>query len=290
VDCAKAVECRVTGGGVLSPDNTDQSCILMVTTLSPSVNGTGLTLEKVTHGGQLGAPFSDRDCGEILGNPCIRGQWQHVRHYQGRGHPRDTVTAFHSNTPKGQFDTLMCACLGCCDPVSGGFIPPSSGGKFKKFALCNPEDHRICGPMPRPAPANAIIFTGIGSMTPASDNGLDKKNAQWVVFRVYIEDRSEPGGNKPNGAIDPSDVYCFQAWYTGISVSKKPDYSTIMSAFRQTLGGDSCAFLDALGTGELPIGSLPNTTVGGLPADIVDQGPLYSGNQQIHPATGADCQ
>jgi len=308
VSCATAVTCRVTGGGVLNPTNTDMNCVLVTTTLSPAFSqvGTGpaLALTQVTHGGQLGAPFADQDCGQVLGDPCIRGQWQHVRHYQGKGNPRDVVTAFHSTTPKGQFDTLMCACLGCCgataDQPNGKFL-----GVAQKFTLCNPDDHRVCGPMPRPAPANAIIFTGVGSLTPTTDTGSDNKKAVWVIFRVYIEDRSEPGGNHPGGAIEPADVYCFAAWYARdsngqlIPVGRKPDFSSIEPAFRSCLGADSCAFIDSISTpgeivngvvvGGVPPGTLPNSTVCGRAADIVDQGPLFDGNHQIHPSTGATC-
>jgi hypothetical protein len=294
VACAQGVLCRVTGGGVLMAGTTsgvsNEFCIVYTTTLNPTVNGTGLVLDKITHGGQIGAPFSAHDCGEILGNPCIRGQWEHVRHYKGSGNPRDVVTAFHTTTPKGQFDTLNCACLGCCDGA-GTFFPAFTGpGHIKKFALCNPDDHKVCGPMPRPSPANAIIITGIGQLTPTTDTGTDKKNTQWVVYRIYIEDRSEPGGAHPGGQVTPADVYCFQAWYTGISTSKKPDYSKIEPAFRAALGADSCAFLDGLNTGAIPMGSLPPTTVSGQDADIVDMGPMYDGNHQIHPATGATCK
>jgi hypothetical protein len=287
----QAVLCRVTGGGTLEQSNVDQSCISVPTILIPLVNGTGLTLDNVTHGGQLGAPFSHKDCGEVLGNPCIRGQWQHVRHYQGNGNPRDVVTGFHSDaSPKGQFDTLNCACLGCCDPTTGAFIPPTTAiGPPRQNDLCNPDDHKICGPEPRPAPANSIIFTGLGSLVPVTDNGSAKQQEQWVVFRVYIEDRSEPGGNHPKGAVEPADIYCFQAWYTGILTSHKPDFSKIDAAFRTALGADSCAFLDALTGGAIPIGTLPSPTVSGMTADIQDCGPLYTGNHQIHPSTAATC-
>src|SRR5262249_8742886 len=111
VNCVTPVTCRTTGGGTLELTNVDQSCISVPTTLFPLTSATGLQLVNVTHGGQLGAPYSHQDCGEVLGNPCIRGQWEHVRHYQGKGNPRDVVTAFHTVTPKGQFDALDCACL-----------------------------------------------------------------------------------------------------------------------------------------------------------------------------------
>jgi uncharacterized repeat protein (TIGR01451 family) len=289
VSCVAAVTCRVTGGGVLMPGASDQSCILVNTTILPLIVN-GLPVDKITHGGQLGAPFSQMDCGAILGNPCIRGQWEHVRHYVGKGNPRDVIDMnFHSTTPKGQFDSLSCACLGCCDPATGVFIPPVVGPLIHKFALCNPDDHSICGPEPRPAPANSIIFSGVGTLTPTTDSGANNKAATWVVFRVYIEDRSEPGGLHPNGAINPSDIYCFQAWNTGILVSKKPDFNKIQTQFRRDLGAANCAFVDALSNGDLPIGSLPSPIVDGITADVQDCGPLYSGNHQIHPATDATC-
>src|SRR5262249_29627372 len=121
--CTPAVTCRTTGGGTLYPGFSDQSCINVTTTIFPSAG-----VDHISHGGQLGAPFSQMDCGTILGNPCIRGEWEHVRHYQGNGTPRDVVDMnFHTANPKGVFDSLSCACLGCCDPVTGAFIPPVQG-------------------------------------------------------------------------------------------------------------------------------------------------------------------
>jgi len=283
--CAQPELCRVTGGGTLLPGTFDESCITVETTIFPLETQNGLPIKKITHGGQLGAPFSQLDCGEILGNPCIRGQWQHTRHYVGKGNPRDVIDMnFHSATPKGQFDSLLCACLGCCDPEAGEFISP-----LVVNGLCNPDDHKVCGPQPRPAPANAIIFSGIGRMSPETDEGVNHKFAEWVIFRVYIEDRSEPGGFHPKGAVQPADIYCFQAWKTGIRTSRKPDFSTIAPEFRAALGEANCDFLNALQSGALPIGSLPSPDVSGIVADVQDCGPMHDGNHQIHPATGADC-
>jgi hypothetical protein len=293
VDCAPPeveAACRVTGGGVLLPGNVDHSCIDVPTTIFPSVVN-HLTVKKITHGGQLGAPFAHMDCGAILGNICIRGNWSHTRHYEGTGNPRDVVDmSFHSETPKGRYDSLFCACLGCCDPETGAFIPASSGGKFKKFQICNPDDHKICGPQPRPSPANAIIWSGVGRIRPETDGGSNQKATEYVIFRVYIEDRSEPGGNHPGGAVEPADIYCFQAWKTGIKEVKRPDFSQVWLDFRRALGEANCAFLEGLSAGAQPIGSLPSPTVNGVTADIQDCGPMYSGNHQIHPVTGADAK
>src|SRR5437667_361239 len=194
-----------------------------------------------------------------------------------------------TTAPSSCTDSVSCACLGCCDPATGAFIPPTVGPLIHKFALCNPDDHKVCGPEPRPAPANAIIFSGVGKLTPTSDNGVDASRAEWVVFRAYIEDRSEPGGFHPKGAVEPADIYCFQAWKTGIRASKKPDFSTVSPDFRTALGQANCDFLAALENGALPIGTLPPPVVNGLTADIQDCGPLHDGNQQIHPSTAATC-
>jgi hypothetical protein len=291
ITCSTPTTCRVTGGGVLIPGFTDQSCIEVATTIYPFTSPNGLTIKKITHGGQLGAPFSQMDCGAVLGNPCIRGQWSHIRHYEGSANPRDVIDMdFHSTTPKGVYDSLFCACLGCCDPETGAFIPPTLGPKVHKFQICNPDDHKVCGPMPRPAPANVIIWSGVGKVTPTDDVGGSRAAQQeWVIFRIYIEDRSEPGGAHPGGAVEPADIYCFQAWKTGIKTSKKPDFNTISTAFRTALGQANCDFVNALESGALPIGSLPSPTVNGLTADIQDCGPMHDGNHQIHPATGATC-
>jgi len=237
VQCQSPVSCRVTGGGTLQPNTFDTNCTVVATTLFDDELPAGVVVDHISHGGQLGAPFSQQDCGQILGNPCIRGQWQHTRHYQGTTVADSINMDFHSSTPKGVFDTLMCACLGCCGPTVD-----QPNGKFtgigKKFVVCNPDDHRVCGPMPSPAPANAIIFTGIGTLSGGKGKG-NVTGDHYVVFRVYVEDRSEPGGARPKGGNAPADVYCFQAWDTGIAVAKKPDYTTVATAFRTALAADS---------------------------------------------------
>jgi hypothetical protein len=292
IRCEQPVTCRVTGGGVLIPGFVDQSCIEVTTTIFPAESRDGKSIKKITHGGQLGAPFSQMDCTAppFLGNPCIRGQWSHVRHYVGTGNPRDNFDFqnFHSVTPKGIYDSLSCACLGCC--INDVFVPPTLGPLIKKFQICNPDDHKNCGPQPRPAPANVIIWSGVGKVTPEDDiKGNRASLAEWVVFRIYIEDRSEPGGGHPGGAIEPADIYCFQAWKTGIKVSKRPDFSGISNPLRQALAEANCKFLEDLENGVHPIGTLPSPIVNGVPADVQDCGPMHDGNHQIHPSTGATC-
>jgi hypothetical protein len=303
VECQAPVSCRTTGGGDLIPGTSSTNCVVYTTTLIDSMQPDGLVLDHVSHGGQLGAPFSQMDCATRLGNPCIRGEWQHVRHYGGNGKSSADVIdmQFHSANPQGCFDTLVCACLGCCNtnPVhqpNGNF-----GGIGHHFTVCNPQDHRICGPMPRPAPANALIFSGIGTFTPQDSSGNGRNSEKrYVVFRVYIEDHSEPGGAHPKGGQAPADIYCFQAWDTGIPVAKKPDFKTVATDFRAKLSADSCAFIksiaipDQIVNGQpvppaLPPGTMPSMVVDGMQAEIVDMGPLWNGNRQIHPSTSATC-
>jgi hypothetical protein len=305
IRCLTPVTCRTTGGGTLYNCDTNQDCTLITTVLYPLVSPNGLVLDHVSHGGQLGAPFSRENCNQLLSDPCIRGEWEHNRHYQGKGHPRDTfASTFHSAgtnaAAKPLFDTLLCACLGCC--TADGTPKPGVIGDFHpngKFRFCNPDDHKICGPEPRPAPANALIFSGIGNVSHVTDTG-NTKPATWVVYRVYIEDRSEPGGFHPKGSVDPADIYVFQAWDTGIAVTKKPDAGSLIGAtspllgdlnlFRSTLSADSCAFLRGISeTGDCPAGSLPVPCILGVSATVVDEGALRDGNRQIHPSTSATC-
>src|SRR5207245_1298116 len=119
-------------GGELNPGVTDTNCISVHTTLFPPYSGfmtdcaaTNLLIDHISHGGQLGAPFSQMDCGTVLCNPCIRGEWQHTRHYQGKGNPKDVIDMnIHSVNPQGCFDSLACACLGCC--ADGVFHPANT--------------------------------------------------------------------------------------------------------------------------------------------------------------------
>jgi len=294
VICAPAVSCRVTGGGTLYAGDVSTNCINIITTLYDDLDSN--LVDHISHGGQLGAPFSQMDCATRLDNPCIRGEWEHVRHYDNKlnGAQDDFDMDFHSANPNptGHFDTLDCGCLPCCYNGTNyvGNDPAPPGWSNFKFKVCNPDDRRICGPLPSPAPANAIIFSGIGTFTPQTSVG-NGKNAEkrYVVFRVYIEDRSEPGGIHPGGAKMPGTVYCFQAWDTGIAIMKKPDFSTVAVDFRTALGQDSCAFMAAMQNGSLLPGSLPSKTVDGMAADVADQGALHDGSQQIHPSTGATC-
>jgi hypothetical protein len=266
--CTPPGACRTTGGGKQPQEDT-----------CPEVR-------YVTHGGQVGASFGVAgapDCATDTGfnNPCIRGEYQHVRHIKGglRG-------VFHAagNGHENDFDSLMCACLPCdhtdtpspfggCHPADRCYDSENPTSPGKKHALCNPGD-RICGPEPRRAPANKICFSGVGNYT--MSNG--KKTPQSVVFRVDLEDRSEPGGAFPKGAKAPPDRYRMRMWFIAAGTADTP----AVKALRATVAckDATCeiipAVLDCLGTP--------------TPApDIDDGGDLDRGNRQIHPSTGASC-
>jgi len=249
--------------------------------LGPNCNGKSAV--KITHGGQLGAPFANATycpSGTILpnGDPCIRGQLEHVRHYQGKNNPQTVVAVdnFHSNTPKGIFDMVQCACLPCCEAGGVGL----AAADLKD--LCNPDDKKICGPKPSAAPANALITTGIGYIsTCLTSNGKGTPPAQPVLFRLYVVDRSEPGGGFPGGQKAPPDIYCFQAW----ALNGQIDSATNLQ-LRKALADESCAFITS-GTGAGG-NNLPPTTALGAPL-ISDCGGQHTGNLQIHPSTSATC-
>jgi hypothetical protein len=266
--CTPPGACRTTGGGKQPREDT-----------CPEVR-------YVTHGGQVGASFGVAgapDCATDTGfnNPCIRGEYQHVRHIKGglRG-------VFHAagNGRVSQFDSLMCACLPCeftdtpspfggCHPADRTYVGNATS-PGKKHDLCNPGD-RICGPEPRRAPANKICFSGVGNYT--MSNG--KKSPQSVVFRVDLEDRSEPGGAHPRGAKAPPDRYRMRMWFIASGTAD----TAAVKALRATVACKDATeeriptVLDCLGTA--------------TPApDIDDGGDLDRGNRQIHPSTGATCR
>jgi len=192
-----------------------------------------------THGGQVGAPIG-------VATPftpdsaCIAGEWTHVRHIK-----KGLNGNFHARS----FDSLECACLPCPEnPDAPGVVG----------SLCNPGD-RICGPEPRRAPANKICFSGPGDY--ALTNGKRAKRS--VVFRVDVEDRSEPGGT--NGP-PPPDRYRMRIWFVD------PDTSDGLT-LRQAV---ACAD--------------PTTeTITAPTPDIDDGGDLFRGNQQIHPPLKKTC-
>ena len=241
-ECVQLLGCRVTGGGTVDacgPDhsacdpNTPGACA-PDTCSSPAFEAID-----ATHGGQVGAPIG-------VATPftpdsaCIAGEWTHVRHIK-----KGLNGNFHARS----FDSLECACLPCPEnPDAPGVVG----------SLCNPGD-RICGPEPRRAPANKICFSGPGDY--ALTNGKRAKRS--VVFRVDVEDRSEPGGT--NGP-PPPDRYRMRIWFVD------PDTSDGLT-LRQAV---ACAD--------------PTTeTITAPTPDIDDGGDLFRGNQQIHPPLKKTC-
>jgi len=239
LQCVKALGCRVTGGGTVDAcgpgnsgcdPNTPGSCA-PDTCASPAL--------EATHGGQVGAPVGVATA-FTADSACIAGEWTHVRHIRPQ-----LFGNFHARS----FDSLMCACLPC---------PENPDVEGVVGALCNPDD-RICGPEPRRAPANKICFSGAGDY--ALTNG--RRESRSVVFRVDVEDRSEPGGT--NGP-PPPDRYRIRIWFVN------PDTSDGLT-LRQEV---ACA-------------NPATEEVTASTPDIDDGGDLIRGNQQIHPPLNQTC-
>jgi len=221
----------------------------------------------VTHGGQVGAPVG-RETHFDPDSVCIQGNWQHVRHIQGglRGN-------FHAKS----FDSLMCACLAC----DGG--PGSVVGE-----LCNPGN-RPCGPEPRKAPANKITFSGVGDYVLTKG----RRTPRSVIFRVDLEDRSEPGGSHPKGQTPPPDRYRLRIWVLTEAEKARLDNpadrlldmrEAIAATKENTALKDGAVKLD----GVTPV-DLGSAVFGIRPPDIDDGGELERGNHQIHPSI-KNCQ
>jgi hypothetical protein len=256
----QALGCRVTGGGRqdepdVCPDN----------------------VRYVTHGGQVGAPVGNSNCvvtiDNIIGNPCIHGRWTHVRHQQG---------GLEGNFHARYFDTLDCACLGTNLAPSGLWSDGTT-----EDGLCNPGD-RIAGPEPRKASANKIVFTGVGDW--ADPNGRRARRS--VLFRVDIEDRSEPGGYHPGGAKEPADRYRIRIWVlTQAEEALLNNPANGLLAFRNAIGAcNGLKYRDGVNAADLDnaCGNPQETLTfpGGAPVrqpDIDDGGALKNGNHQIHP-------
>jgi len=207
----------------------------------------------VTFGGQVGASLG-------VGTPWepdsefIRGQWQHVRHGS-----QDAKANFHASS----FDSLMCACF------EEGSTPGVVVGE-----ICNPGD-RVNGPEPRRAPANKICFSGVGKISLGNGPRIFP-----ALFRVDIEDRSEPGGNgKPSEA--PADRYRIRIWV--LPEDANPNDDDLMDV-RMAI---ACWPISVLTTDGAP-GPLGSAVFGVDPAPTIDDGGILDfGNRQIHPPTGA---
>lgn len=241
--------CRVTGG---SNHQTNSWQTPLLTTELPT---------HISHGGQVGAPFSV-ETPFSPNSPCIWGEWQHNRHLKGNS----LVGVFHAsgNGGKKEFDSLLCACLPCDE------FPGATGVVGE---VCNPGN-RVCGPEPRRAPANKICFSGVGDYTFTSGNKTVK-----AVFRVDIEDRSE--GNSQS-STPPPDRYRIRLWLLDPSLGRNPDPNSAEALNLRLVASADPAKIANLTTTEV-------LKFPGFPPDIDDGGNMTQGNHQIHPQTGAQC-
>jgi hypothetical protein len=242
--------CRVTGGGKVD------ACGPIPAGCNPATGDCApdcpdFAALDATHGGQVGAPIG-APTAFSPDSVCIQGEWTHVRHLR---------PGLKGNFHTSQFDSLMCACLPCAEnPDSPGVVG----------ALCNPGD-RICGPEPRRAPDNKICFSGLGNY--ALSKG--KRTEDLVIFRVDIEDRSEPGGG--NGP-QPPDRYRLRLWLVDATdnhgdLGDPTNPSSAAYALRQAVG---CA-------------DPTNEAVTAPTPDIEDGGDMIHGNHQIHPSLNKTC-
>ena len=256
--------CRTTGGG--KQDQTGQRAGL-VPNVDPRANP--LVAKYVTHGGQVGAPVGTSTEWTPC-SPCIKGEWEHVRHFR---------PGLDGNFHARHFDSLQCACLPCeGDPGSGVITPGKKGG------LCNAGD-RVCGPEPRRAPANKMCFSGIGDY--AVTNG--RRVGQSVVFRVDIEDHGEPGGAGPKGNKRlPADRYRIRIWKVSSTAVPLAQACTSNIDLRKAIACTEANTSLRDGTTD-PLAPRGVTTALGSPVfgvrapDIDDGGELDRGNRQIHP-------
>jgi hypothetical protein len=243
VGAPTGIGCRVTGGSNRQPGTSQVSTMPRPRAVFTS------------HAGQVGAPFGV-STPFTPASACIRGEWQHNRHLT-----RNSLAgSFHAagNGTVQQFDSIMCACLPCPGGATGGQIG----------VLCNQND-RVCGPEPRRAPANKICFSGVGDYTFTRGQKTVK-----AVFRVDIEDRSEPGGR--SGRLPP-DRYRIRLWVLDASTGRvfDPDSPQGMALRLAVACTD-------------PLTEAVDRSAG--PPDIDDGGAMIQGNHQIHPQTGASCR
>jgi hypothetical protein len=269
VGCVQPNACRVTGGGrqddpLAYPEN----------------------VRYVTHGGQVGAPVANKVCTVTeefyLGNPCIHGRWTHVRHQQGglRGN-------FHAR----YYDTLNCACLDTNTTLVVTNVVGVNGAPNQTYAnlvygagtsvdgVCG---NRNIGPLPRPAGANKIVFTGVGDW--ADPNGRRAPRA--TLFRVDIEDRGEPGNAHAQAANGKPgrvpDRYRIRIWVLSnaeLAQLRGGSGDRYLLDFRNAIS--ACIGLNVQDGATVPNGT---AAFGVRAPDIDDGGELDHGNHQIHPA------
>jgi protocatechuate 3,4-dioxygenase beta subunit len=221
----------------------------------------------VTHGGQVGAPVGT-ETAFTPDSACIHGNWEHVRHEKG-----GTDGNFHAKS----YDSLMCACLGC---------PEDPNAPVTINGLCNPGA-RTCGPEPRKAPANKITFSGVGDYALTKGNRTPRS----VLFRVDLEDRSEPGNSHAGGSEPPHDRHRIRIWIlTAAELARLNNPSDRLLDFRQKIAASATNVPLKDGAILANGNPVPNgAAVFGVRApDIDDGGEMTHGNHQIHPSI-KDC-
>jgi hypothetical protein len=275
VSCLPPSGCRTTGGGKQLANDRDN---LSGSYLVWDTYETQPDVRYVTHGGQVGAPFGRQT--DNPGTPyvefdpdsdCIHGRWTHVRHMKG-----GLQGNFHATT----FDSLMCACLDYT--TNRGNLTPAPNPKFGE--LCNADSKKGGpGPEPRPASANKITFTGVGNY--ANPNG--RRQGRVVLFRVDIEDRSEPGGYHPGGQKAPPDRYRIRLWeLTEVELRQLNDPADQLCDMRRAIAASTDNVWQTDGAMDLNTGKpvANGTAVFGIRAPNVDDGgALTHGNHQLHP-------
>jgi len=213
-------------------------------------------------GGQVGAPCGCSGCfttGDPEGDLAfehIQGNWQYDRKYPDA--PQFKQGTFHAK----EFNSLIC---GCCSEdlpncTEGSNQNPGAGSCFRQGAVSDPLNGKVCGdrytgPLPRPAQANIICFSGIGDWTDTNGRKIDK-----VAFRVEAEDRGEPSRGK--NADQTCDYHRIRIWVPGPGEDAK------------VLADQACCTNALLDNLDVPGIRLPN---------IDDGGNLVHGNIQIHP-------
>jgi hypothetical protein len=272
ITCSPPASCRVTGGG--KQDQAVTSHLIPSKTINVDPRANPLEAKFVTHGGQVGAPvgtateFDPTSDKSGIGSACIKGEWEHVRHFR---------PGLDGNFHARHFDSIQCACLACLgDPGSGEI----TAGKHNQ--LCNAGD-RFCGPEPRRAPANKICFSGVGNYT--IDNGRNgKRSPNSVAFRVDIEDHGEPGGSGPKGNKRlPADRYRIRIFALSGTNPNSAANTAIRFAIRCTAGNTPLRDGTTSPLAADGVTTALGSDFNGQTPFVDDGGELDKGNHQIHP-------
>src|SRR5262249_5923771 len=135
---------------------------------------------------------------------------------------------------------------------------------------------RLVGPTPPAAPANKIVFTGIGDYAETKGRRVPVS----VLFRIDIEDRGEPGGSHPKGGKAPPDRDRTRIWIlTPTELARLHNGSDLLLDFRNAIS--ACNGINVQDGASVVNGQ---AAFGVRPPDIDDGGECLHGNLQIHPS------